>query len=81
MPVRRCRSVEELNQPVWRKAGDPALYRAIAGLWAAGNRTVRRRFPPGVHRRRSIGDLEAATAKWQAESFLAFQSDRGGPRN
>ena len=60
MPVRKFRSVEEMNQPVWRSPGDPALYRTMAGLLATGSRLRSRRFPPGVYRYRTIADLEAA---------------------
>jgi hypothetical protein len=59
MPVRKFRSVEEMNQPVWRNPGDPELYRAIAGLWEVGRRVQGRRFEPGVRRFRSIDELEA----------------------
>jgi hypothetical protein len=60
MPVRKFRSVEEMNQPVWRTPGDEALYRTIAGVWATGMRLRPRTFPPGVRRYRSIEALEAA---------------------
>ena len=60
MPVRKFRSVEELNQPVWRQPGDAALYRTMAGLWDTGRRLRARRFEPGVSRFRSIAELEAA---------------------
>lgn len=60
MPVRKFRSVEELNQPVWRAPGDAALYRVIAALWDTGRRLQTRPFTPGVHRFRSIDELEAA---------------------
>jgi len=60
MPVRKFRSVEEMNQPVWRDPGDPELYRTIAGLWELGRRVGGRRFEPGVHRFRTIDALEAA---------------------
>ena len=36
MPVRKFRSVEEMNQPVWRSPGDPDLYRTMAGVWDVG---------------------------------------------
>lgn len=65
MPVRKFRSVDELNRPVWRTPGDPELYRAIAGLWAAGRRLRPRTLTPGVYRYRSIEDLDAATPKWR----------------
>ena len=60
MPVRKFRSVEELNQPVWRQPGDAALYRAIAAVCETGRRTQTRRFVPGVRRFRDIGELEQA---------------------
>ncbi|MFZ2493515.1 MAG: hypothetical protein WA208_18710 [Thermoanaerobaculia bacterium] len=58
MPVRKFRSVEEMNQPVWRTPGDPALYRAIRDVWTLGQRTSSRRFRPGVHRYRSIDEMQ-----------------------
>lgn len=67
MPVFKFRSVEEMNTPHWRKPGDADLYRAMAGLWDLGARTQRRRFPPGVHRHRSIEELDAAVERWQQE--------------
>lgn len=79
MPVRRFRTVEELNQPIWRQPGDPALFRAIAALWAEGHRTFARRFPPGVHRYRSIEELNAATERWQAEQVERLQAERERP--
>jgi hypothetical protein len=63
MPVRKFRSVEEMNQPVWRDPGDPALYRVIAGLWESGLKLHGRRFTPGVRRFRGIDELEAAARR------------------
>lgn len=57
MPVRKFRSAEEMNQPIWRTPGDPALYRAIREIWTLGQRTSSRRFRPGVHRYRSIDEM------------------------
>ena len=73
MPVRRFHTVEELNAPVWREPGDPALYRAIARIWDFGQRSQRRRFPPGTHRRRSLDELNAATEEWAAKNFAERQ--------
>lgn len=61
MPVRKFQSVEAMNLPIWRTPGDPALYRAIAGVWEVGRRTRPRRFVPGVFRFKDIAELEAAT--------------------
>ncbi len=60
MPVRKFRSVEEMNTPIWRRAGDPALFRAIAGLWDIGRRTSSRRFPVGVQKHSGIESLDLA---------------------
>lgn len=74
MPVRRFRSGEEMNQPIWRTPGDPQLYRAIAALWATGRRIFPRSFPPGVHRRRSIEDVNAATDDWHRADLARAQA-------
>lgn len=60
MPVYKFRDVAEMNQPVWRTPGDPGLYLSIAAVWDRAARLSRRRFPRGVRRFRSIGELEAA---------------------
>lgn len=67
MPVYKFRSVEAMNQPHWRTPGDPALYAVIAGLWNAGARMQQRRFPPGVHRHRTIEALDALVEHWHRE--------------
>lgn len=59
MPVRKFRSVEDMNAPVWRAPGDPALYVAIGAVWERGARLSPRRFTPGVRRFTSIAALEA----------------------
>jgi len=64
MPVRKFRSVEELNQPVWRTPGDPSLYRAMARLWRLG-RVARAHFPPGVYRARSIEEVDDRSRQWR----------------
>lgn len=59
MPVRKFRSVEEMSGPIWRRAGDPALIRAIASVWAFGRRTRPRTFQPGVRKFKSVVDMKA----------------------
>jgi hypothetical protein len=49
-----------MNRPIWRQPGDEALYRTIAALWETGRRLQQRRFAPGVHKFRSVEELEAA---------------------
>jgi hypothetical protein len=64
MPVRKFRSVEELNQPTWRMPGDPLLYQAMARLWRLGRVTGTQRFPPGVYRARSIEEINDRCRQW-----------------
>jgi len=66
-----------MEQPVWRQPGDPQLYRAIARIWAFGRRSVPRRFPPGVHRDRSIADLDRQVDVWAAEDFQRSRRPNG----
>ncbi len=76
MPVRKFRSVEEMKT-IWRQPGDPRLYRAIEQVWRFGRRTVPRHFPPGVHRYRSIEELDAAVERWaQADTRRLADSRR-----
>jgi hypothetical protein len=69
MPIRKFRSVEEMNQPVWREPGSPELFRAIREVWDFGRRTSKRRFRPGVYRYRSIEEMQ------QGERWIASEGD------
>jgi hypothetical protein len=73
MPVFKFRSVEEMGGPRWLDPGDPALYRAIRHAWALGHRTLRASFPPGVHKHRSIEDMDAAQREWDDANFRAYR--------
>lgn len=66
MPVRKFRSVEEMSRDNWRRPGDPQLYRTMRSLWELGVRTSQRRYPPGVHRHSSIGDMSRTQQRWAA---------------
>jgi hypothetical protein len=79
MPVRKFKSVEEMEAP-WREPGDPALYRAIARVWDFGRRSGRRRFPPGLYRRRSLEELNSATERWSDDNFQDFASRQAAAR-
>ena len=60
MPVSKYRSIEDMPDEVWRRPGDPLLYRTMAQLWDFGRRTSTRRFRPGVYKFRSIDEMDAA---------------------
>lgn len=78
MPVRRFRDVSEVPEP-WLDRG-PALFRAIRSVWAFAARTVPQRFPPGVHRHRSIEDAARQREQWEQANFDRFQESRRGRR-
>jgi hypothetical protein len=69
MPVRKFRSVEEMEPAPWRQPGDPALFRAIAAVWEFGDRTRRRTSSPGVFRYRTVEEMKRA----------AHDKDEAGP--
>ena len=73
MPVRRFRSVEEMDGPRWYQPGDPALYRAMRRLWDLHQRLFQPRFPPGVHRHRSIEEMNAVQEQWDKANFEAHR--------
>jgi len=54
MAIRKFRSVEEMDGYHWYEPGDPVLFRAIRRVWELGYRTVRPRFPAGVHKHREV---------------------------
>ena len=80
MPVRKFRSIEEMKRdhPIWRRPGDPVLYRAIALVWEVARRTNPRRFPPGVHKYRSIQEMDRAQEQLLAEHIAALRRQRQG---
>ena len=77
MPLRKFRSVEEMEAGPWLPPGDPRLARAIRGVWAFGTRTLRPSFPPGLHRYRSVEEAEAAAERWERERFERRRSAEG----
>ena len=80
MPIRKFRSIEEMKRdhPIWRRPGDPMLYRAIAFVWEVARRTNPRRFPPGVHKYPSVEDMNRAQEQSEAEHVAALQLQRHG---
>ena len=78
MPIRKFRSVEEMNEPVWHRPGDPALYRAMRIVWDFGRRANPRRFRPGVYKYRSIEEMDRAQEYLEAEHVEALARQRHG---
>jgi hypothetical protein len=73
MPVRKFRSVEEMDGPIWHAPGDAALSRAIRFVWGLAHRTTKPHFPPGVYKHRTIEDLNALRQAWDDANFHAHR--------
>ena len=80
MPVRKFRSIEEMKAARGYDRYDPRLPRIIEGIWDVGRQTARLRFPPGVHRSRTVEEMDARTAEWADENFRAFRARREAER-
>jgi hypothetical protein len=73
MPVRKFRTVAEMNGDRWYAPGDPELYRAIRRVWTLGHRTLDHRFPPGVHKHRGVEEMNAQQKRWDDANFEAYR--------
>ncbi len=62
MPVKKFRSVEEMETEIWRSPGDASLYRAMAALWDLARRTRRSRFRAGIIKYASLEEKNRAQA-------------------
>lgn len=76
MPIRRYRSVEEMEGNTWYNRNDPGLFRAIQATWAFAQRITRPKFPPGVHKHRSLEEAEELREVWEKNNFEAFHRRR-----
>ena len=45
----------------------------MRALWALAARTIDPRFPPGVHKHRSIGEMNARSDAWAEANFRRYQ--------
>jgi hypothetical protein len=79
MPIYKYRSIEEMDAHTWRRPGDPELYRAIAFVWDLARRTNPRRFSPGVHKYRSIAEMNVADDQ-RLEAHIATRASARGRR-
>jgi hypothetical protein len=69
MPVRKFRSVQEMEDSLWRPPGEPALWRAIESVWDFAARTCPRKFPPGVYKHRDIEEAQRLREQWEELNF------------
>ena len=76
MPVRKFRDLSEMEATLWYDRTDPALPRAIAGVWQFSARICPLQFPRGVHKYRSIDEANADRERWEEANFRAFHDRR-----
>lgn len=65
MPVRKYRSVEEMPQAGLHPPLDPHNLKLACELSAVAVRLAPRRFPPGVHRYRSVAAAGEQRELWE----------------
>lgn len=75
MPFRKFRSLEEMEDSLWREPG-PALWSAIRGVWSLGARVGNQRFPRGVYKHRSIEAAKSLRESWDDANFRRFRNSR-----
>ena len=71
MPLRKYRSVEEMESPSWREPLDPRNLRLACDLSALATRLRLRRFPRGLHKYRSVDEAWRRREQWEAETRLS----------
>jgi hypothetical protein len=67
MPVRKFRSVEEMPGPPALPPLDPNNLRSALSLMEIAYRMFPWRFPPGVHKFRSIEEANARRHEWESQ--------------
>jgi hypothetical protein len=77
MPVRKYRTIEEMEANTWREPGDLELFSAIRSTWDFAQRTNQPYFPPGVYKHRSIEELWEQEEAWGRANFERYQARRG----
>ena len=76
MPVRKFRSVEDMEGNTWYERNDPRLFRAIQTTWEFAQRITQPRFPPGVYKHRTVEEAEELRMVWEQANFVAFHARR-----
>jgi hypothetical protein len=68
VPLRKYRSVEEMPAPRWREPLDPQNLRLAGDLSSLATRLRPRRFPPGLHKFRSVEEAGRQRERWEREA-------------
>lgn len=70
MPVQKYRSLEDMPQAALRPPLDPGNLELACQLSAVAARLARRRFPPGVHRYRSVAAASERRESWERSASV-----------
>ena len=80
MPVRKFRSIEEMNEADrdrWLDCDDPRLAEHIGSFWAEwGGLIPPLDFPKGVHKFRSIEEMNAFRERYEDERIARIRAER-----
>ncbi len=76
MPVRKFRNLQDMEDSLWRSTDDPSLPRAITRVWDFADRISERRFPPGVHKHRSIEKAQELRDRWEEANFQRYWASK-----
>jgi len=77
MPVRKYRSIEEMNQDRrWLPKGDPSIVPKMKYLWELASAFGPLCIPRGVRKYRSIEDADADRASWERERAALWRRMR-----
>lgn len=80
MPIKKYRSVDEMDGNTWREPESEELYRAIERVWSFAARTLQPTYPPGVHKHRSIEEAQRQKEAWGQANFKAYQARQAAAR-
>ena len=65
MPVRKFRSIADMPEASWRTPLDPANLKLACDLSRTAAKLAPRRFPPGLHRYRSVEAAAIQREEWE----------------
>jgi hypothetical protein len=81
MPIRKYRSIEEMNEDWrWNAPGDPAITRKIRALWRFSESAVQPVglcIPRGVRKYRSVEEANGDREEWEQERIDRLRNLRG----
>lgn len=67
MPVRKYRSIEDMPAPPPLPPLDPGNLKVACDLSSLAARLRPTRFPPGIHKHRSLDAADRVRRRWEAE--------------